>query len=341
MDLSIVRERLLQVVISLTVIIGVFGLAFLGLGTVFSNTVLLIVSSIMGVNALICGFMWYGYDNYTNTTVVWSIGASLLFSTIMLALIQPVLSTGYMFTPLIVAITGLQYISNEQKGTIVVTSISSSIVAFFAGLFSPFKEYQVLSWFVYLNAAVIIGIFIIIGFLLWQFNQRLISMIDSITESNAALALKNEVLLSTNGDLKKQIELEKQLREQIADLEVPITELAHDVIYAPIVGHLDDQRIDTFREALLKRVHEQRARAVVLDVTSIAHIDTYGCGLLTQTIQTVKLLGTQVILCGISASMAMILTNLGISFGEDLRVARSPSDAMHLLGVSEKQLMVG
>jgi rsbT co-antagonist protein RsbR len=63
---------------------------------------------------------------------------------------------------------------------------------------------------------------------------------------------------------------------------------------------------------LLEAVHVNRTRLMILDITGVTTIDTSVAQALMMTIQALRLLGCNVIISGISATVALTLTHLGI-----------------------------
>lgn len=123
---------------------------------------------------------------------------------------------------------------------------------------------------------------------------------------------------------------EQRLRELVATLETPAVMLADGVLLAPLVGALDSRRAQDITAHLLHAVAEQCVRLLVLDVTGVAVIDTAVAQALLQTIHAVRLLGCEVAMTGISATVATTITHLGIQL-DGVQIARSPQDILSSL----------
>jgi anti-anti-sigma factor len=113
----------------------------------------------------------------------------------------------------------------------------------------------------------------------------------------------------------------------VATLETPAVALAEGVLLAPVVGHLDSRRAERLTERLLREVGESRARLVVLDIAGVPAVDSAVAGALLRAVQAVRLLGCDVTITGISASIATTMTQLGISMA-GVRTARTPQEAL-------------
>jgi rsbT co-antagonist protein RsbR len=113
--------------------------------------------------------------------------------------------------------------------------------------------------------------------------------------------------------------IEMQQRE-FRELPTPILKLRPGLILIPVVGSLDPQRARNLTISLLEGIRENRARAVVLDITGVLTVDSSVANHLMQTIQAARLMGATSVLTGVSTSVAQSLVKIGIS-GESLNTA--------------------
>lgn len=120
---------------------------------------------------------------------------------------------------------------------------------------------------------------------------------------------------------------EQMLRNLVQSLETPTVEIAHDVLLAPIVGQIDSQRADQLLKRLLDVVSTRRARVVVIDVAGVPAFDTMAAQSLIQTVQALRLIGSEAVITGISPTMAQTITALGIDMNT-ITTARSPQDVL-------------
>jgi rsbT co-antagonist protein RsbR len=107
-----------------------------------------------------------------------------------------------------------------------------------------------------------------------------------------------------------------QLREAIQELSTPIIPLYSGVLAVPLVGRVDSQRAQTLTEALLEAIAREQAEIVLLDITGVAVVDTSVANHLMQTARAATLLGSRVVLVGISAEVAQTLVQLGLDLGQ-------------------------
>lgn len=128
-------------------------------------------------------------------------------------------------------------------------------------------------------------------------------------------------------ELTRQNEEQRRLIGLVATLETPVVALAEGVILAPVVGHLDSRRAAGLTERLLRDVNASRARLVVLDIAGVPAVDTGVAQALLRSVQAVRLLGCDVTITGISASIAATMTELGINMA-GVHTARTPQEAL-------------
>lgn len=128
-------------------------------------------------------------------------------------------------------------------------------------------------------------------------------------------------------ELTRQNDEQRRLIDLVATLETPTVALAEGVILAPVIGHLDSRRAASLTERLLRDVNASRARLVVLDIAGVPAVDTGVAQALLRAIQAVRLLGCDVTVTGISASVAATMTELGINMA-GVHTARTPQEAL-------------
>jgi anti-anti-sigma regulatory factor len=69
---------------------------------------------------------------------------------------------------------------------------------------------------------------------------------------------------------------------------------------------------------------------LIIDIAGVTLVDTAVAKALIQTIQAVRLLGCEVVLTGITATVATTLTHLGIAL-DGVQTLRSPQDVLMTL----------
>lgn len=108
---------------------------------------------------------------------------------------------------------------------------------------------------------------------------------------------------------KEQIIAKQQ--EAIRELSMPILQVRERLLVIPLVGVIDNDRARQLIESLLVSVRDKRARGVVIDVTGVPLVDTNVASHLVQACDAARLMGTLVVITGISPEMAQTLVGLG------------------------------
>lgn len=150
-----------------------------------------------------------------------------------------------------------------------------------------------------------------IGALERAFNE----MVEKLRDQRVTLEQKNV-------DLEQNLATQERLFATVKQLSTPIIPVAHDVLVLPIIGHVDPQRASDITHELLRGIVERRARVVILDVTGIAALDEAVIDSLLRTVRAAEMLGTAVMLVGISPAMARVIVELGV----DLRSVKTFRD---------------
>ncbi len=153
-----------------------------------------------------------------------------------------------------------------------------------------------------------------------SFKEAINMVLEEKIEDKAKLA--SEVLVM--GNLIDKLSLytfeifvetrEKIIKEQAVALEFtnPMIMVWDNLITFPMQGILDTYRMAKFTEEMLDAITRHQARVVIVDLTAIAAMDTATCNRLMQAIEAARLMGSEVIITGISPAIASIIVKLGV-----------------------------
>jgi rsbT co-antagonist protein RsbR len=160
--------------------------------------------------------------------------------------------------------------------------------------------------------------------------QRLMQSIgnDLIKESNGKLGdpLRRFMALTKVGffdvgimsdvlifERERTINLQQQA---IRELSTPVLQVRERLLILPIIGMLDSQRAKQLTDDLLQSIRDNRAKIVVMDITGVAAVDSKVANHLLQTVAAARLMGSAVIVTGLSAEVAQALVSLGVDLGK-------------------------
>ncbi len=113
----------------------------------------------------------------------------------------------------------------------------------------------------------------------------------------------------------EQLQLQGQVidaqRAALRELSTPLMPLTDNVVAMPLVGAIDSARIQQIMETLLEGISDHQAEIAILDITGVQVVDTQVADGMIRAAQAVRLLGAEIVLTGIGATMAQTLINLG------------------------------
>lgn len=121
----------------------------------------------------------------------------------------------------------------------------------------------------------------------------------------------------------------------LIELSTPVLLVWHQVLLLPLVGVIDTARTRQLTERLLEAITRHEAQVTIIDVAGVPVLDTSVARHLMKTIDAARLLGTRIVMTGISPEGAQTLTKLGISFSDVVSRASLRS------GIAEALMLVG
>lgn len=94
-------------------------------------------------------------------------------------------------------------------------------------------------------------------------------------------------------------------------MRVPILRLNARVLIVALGAEVNDESVLNFQADLTQRAAAMQAGGVVIDVSAIDVVDSFMARVLNDTARMLKLLGAQVVVCGIQPAVAMTLVEMG------------------------------
>jgi anti-anti-sigma factor len=126
--------------------------------------------------------------------------------------------------------------------------------------------------------------------------------------------LLHELITTNRARQRLQDEMISAQRSLIQELSTPVIPISDAILIVPLIGAIDSARAQRITEALLQAIARHGAQYMIVDITGIAIIDTAVAHHLLQAARSIRLLGAQVMLVGISPEVAQTLVGLGIDF---------------------------
>ncbi len=94
-------------------------------------------------------------------------------------------------------------------------------------------------------------------------------------------------------------------------IRIPILQI-EDFLVASIQVALHDRSAVQFRDDLLQRTYETKARGLIIDLTAVDIVDSFIGRLIGDVAEMASLMGTRVVVTGLQPAVAITLTELGL-----------------------------
>lgn len=136
---------------------------------------------------------------------------------------------------------------------------------------------------------------------------------DRLLAANAAMHLMLYTTIEGIGQayLNTKQEVIKNQQEAIRELSTPVLKIRDRLLIVPVIGIVDTQRARQVTESMLQAIRAERARAVVIDITGVPVVDSKVANHLVQSVEAARLMGTTVVITGLSPEIAQTLVTLG------------------------------
>lgn len=121
----------------------------------------------------------------------------------------------------------------------------------------------------------------------------------------------------------------------LQELTSPVIRLWDQLLLLPLVGVVDTFRARQVTERLLEAITRYEATVTIIDVTGVPVFDTGVARHIMKAVDAAQLLGSRIVMTGLSPEGAQTLTKLGISFSGVI------SRASLRAGVAEAFMMLG
>lgn len=94
-------------------------------------------------------------------------------------------------------------------------------------------------------------------------------------------------------------------------INIPILKIENFLI-ASIQVALHDMQAVQFKDAVLQRIHESKAKGVIIDLTATDVLDSFVGRLISDIAAMARLMGTTVVITGLQPAVAITLVELGL-----------------------------
>ena len=137
--------------------------------------------------------------------------------------------------------------------------------------------------------------------------------------------LDTAVVVSTFSERTHHIISEQT--QALMQLSTPVSMLWDDILMLPIVGIVDSKRAQEIMDAMLMRIGETTARAMIIDISGVSVIDTAVANHFIKMTKATTLMGCKCVISGISPVIAQTIVSLGIDLA-DIHTRSTLKDAL-------------
>jgi rsbT antagonist protein RsbS len=110
-----------------------------------------------------------------------------------------------------------------------------------------------------------------------------------------------------------------------------------DVLMVTMPADPDDATVSALQERVLLAMERSSARGVVLDVSAVESLDSFLARMIAETTRMVGMMGGRTVLTGMRPSVAITITQLGLTLGKT-RTALSVDRALDILRDGSQQV---
>jgi rsbT co-antagonist protein RsbR len=134
---------------------------------------------------------------------------------------------------------------------------------------------------------------------------------DTLRQQQEALRQQHESMRHQFEEAlrERQTLLEQQARR---GLSIPVLCLRPQLLLAPVIGTLDEDRAQHLAGGLLDAIRAQRAHIAIIDLTGVPEIDAAVASQLVHTIEAARLLGASAMITGIAPQVASSLADSNV-----------------------------
>lgn len=143
---------------------------------------------------------------------------------------------------------------------------------------------------------------------------------EIIAKQAAELEVKLAELQMANSEQTRLLELMQQVA-------IPIAPIYEGILAVPLIGAIDSGRAQLLSQRVLDEVARTKCEMVIVDITGVPVFDSDAALHILKVARSLRLLGAEMILTGLSAQVALTITQMGMSL-EGLVSLRTIQDGL-------------
>ncbi|MCE9575728.1 MAG: STAS domain-containing protein [Deltaproteobacteria bacterium] len=166
-------------------------------------------------------------------------------------------------------------------------------------------------------------------------DAPLAALFAGINEMIESLRVERERNRAYQTEIEDKLATIEQQRAAIRELSTPVIEIWDGILCLPVVGIVDSVRSAQMTDVLLQAIAERRAQFAIVDITGIEVMDTKTVDHFVRLAKSVRLIGADCVLTGISPNIANTMVAMGVSLG-DVTTHRSLREALKFFVLRKK-----
>lgn len=170
-----------------------------------------------------------------------------------------------------------------------------------------------------------------------ELSQIQVSLEQLVAERTHALQTALAEGQQREAVLAQSLARNEQQQQTIRSLSIPLLPIHNHTLVIPLIGVLDDERLQTLQTQVLQSLEGKRIYQLVLDITGVPFIDSQVAHSLIDVVQAARLLGTEVIVVGIHPEVAQSLVGLGITL-EGMHTFSTLQAALNIIKDGRKRI---
>lgn len=117
--------------------------------------------------------------------------------------------------------------------------------------------------------------------------------------------------------------------QALMEMSTPVTAIWEDILMLPVVGIIDSKRAQEVMNAILVAIAQTQSKAIIMDISGVAVVDTAVANHLIKITKATKLMGCECTISGVSPAIAQTMVELGIDVGT-VQTTSTLKDALSL-----------
>lgn len=108
----------------------------------------------------------------------------------------------------------------------------------------------------------------------------------------------------------------EETQNELVKLSAPIVPIKDDIVVIPLIGYLDEKRVEHMMKNVIPQVAEMDINHVITDFSGVVTINKQVAEAMHQIGSTLRLMGIHVVAAGLRPDLAQTIVNSGINMSE-------------------------